>query len=70
MVYVTYNRPSLKHVVDEFLFAKYIKRNAKGKNFFNVCLIIWKYVKVPLRGIIAVAADQQWLVVAGDLPLY
>jgi len=33
-------------------------------------LIIWKYVKVPLRGIIAVAADQQWLVVAGDLPLY
>jgi len=40
MVYARYNRPSLKHVVDEFLFAKYIKRNAKGKNF---SMSVWSF---------------------------
>jgi len=57
MAYVRYNSPSLKCIVDEFLFGKYLKGDAKGETIFRCLVDYLKEHNVPLGNITAVATD-------------
>ena len=57
MVYVRYNSPSLKCIVDEFLFGKYLKGDAKGETIFQCLVDYLKEHNIPLGSINAVATD-------------
>ncbi|XP_003369530.1 putative zinc finger protein [Trichinella spiralis] len=57
MAYVRYYSESLKCIVDEFLFANYLKGDAKGETIFRSLEDYLKEHNVPFRNITAVATD-------------
>ncbi|KRZ15985.1 SCAN domain-containing protein 3 [Trichinella zimbabwensis] len=57
MAYVRYYSQSLKCILDEFLFASYLKGDAKGERIFRCLEDYLKEHNVPLRNITAVATD-------------
>ncbi|KRZ00565.1 Zinc finger BED domain-containing protein 5 [Trichinella zimbabwensis] len=57
MAYVRYYSQSLKCIVDEFLFANYLKGDAKGETIFRCLEDYLKEHNVPLRNITAVATS-------------
>ncbi|KRX25624.1 SCAN domain-containing protein 3 [Trichinella nelsoni] len=57
MAYVRYYSQSLKCIADEFLFANYLKGDAKGETIFRSLEDYLKEHNVPLRNITAVATD-------------
>ncbi|KRZ00798.1 Zinc finger BED domain-containing protein 5 [Trichinella zimbabwensis] len=58
MAYVRYYSQSLKCIVDEFLFANYLKGDAKGETIFRCLEDYLKEHNVPLRNITAVATSS------------
>ena len=57
MVYVRYNSPSLKCIINKFLFGKYLKGDAKSETIFQCLVDYLKEHNIPIGNITAVTTD-------------
>ena len=57
MAYVRYKSPSLKCIIDEFLFAKYLRADSKGETILQCLEDYLNKMNVPIENITAVATD-------------
>ena len=58
MAYVRYNGPSLKCIIDKFLFAKYPRADSKGETILRCLEDYWNKLNVSMENITAVATDR------------
>ena len=72
MAYVRYNSPSLRSVIDGFLFAKSLQGDAKGETIVWCLVEIWKNAMFLLRGLLQWLLMIHWrcLTVTKDFALY
>ena len=57
MAYVRYKSPSLKCIIDEFLFAKYLRADSKGETILQCLEDYLNKMNVPIANITAVATN-------------
>ena len=58
MAYVRYNSPSLECIIDEFLFAKYLRADSNDETIPRCLEDYLNKLNVPLENITAVATDE------------